>query len=464
MGKELDDYELAVKSGCYLERDCYAELLRWKKERARDHVACFLKGARRVGKSVLALQLAHEEYRSFIKVSFDRASETVKNLFVNNLENLDIFYDQLMIHFNHVLYPGESLIILDEIQLFKPARQAIKTLLLDGRYDILETGSLASIVKASEEEDNYLIPSEEDAIEVGPLTFAEYLKNDHQDLMVRLLESAAKSNKPLLAAYRNINYAFREYLLVGGMPKAVRTYLLTKDFAKAEVEKQSILSLYKDDIAKQKRVNPVYASSILNVIPGELSRHDSRFRYSHIDVNARERDYSAAMKWLIDARIVNVSMPITEPTPLPLLTLNPTEFKAYLVDTGLLYSLAYSRAEHDALFYKRLLFDTLHANEGMIAENYVAQVLKAKGNTICYFVKRDEVHKTQIEVDFLCLKNDKITPIEVKSSSDYSHRSLIKFKNAFQKMVNHGVVFYDGDIKTEDDIAYYPLFMLDWVF
>lgn len=465
MEKELDEYELAVRSGRYLKRDCYAQLLHWKKERARQHVACFLKGARRVGKSVLALQLAHEEYRSFIKISFDRVAPSIKNLFVNSLDDLDKFYDQLMVYFDQILYPGESLIILDEIQLFKPARQAIKTLLLDGRYDILETGSLASIVKASEEEENYLLPSEEDGIDVFPLSFKEYLENDGQEAMIRLLDDAARTNKPLSAACRTINYKFREYLLVGGMPKPVRTYLMTKDFAQAETEKQSILSLYRDDLANQKRVNPIYALSILELIPSELSRHDSRFRYSHIDGNARDRDYAAPMKWLSDAYIVNLSFPVLDPSPLPLLTLKPTEFKAYLSDTGLLYSLTYSKAKHDELFYKRLLFDTLHTNEGMFAENYVAQALRFKGNAVCYYTKRDEkTYKTMIEVDFLCLENGKITPIEVKSSADYSHNSLLRFKNAFQKMVNHGVVFYDGDIKTQDSIRYYPLFLLDWVF
>ena len=163
-----------------------------------------MKGARRVGKSVLALELAHKEYRSFIKISFDRASPTIKNLFIDSLDDLDYFYDQIMVAYNEMLYPGESLIILDEIQLFKPARQAIKTLLLDGRYDILETGSLASVVKASDEEEAYLLPSEEDTIEVHPLSFSEFLKNDKQNAMIQLLDDCAKQNRPLNAAYKGV--------------------------------------------------------------------------------------------------------------------------------------------------------------------------------------------------------------------------------------------------------------------
>lgn len=465
MSKELDEYELALESGLYLKRDCYLKLLNWKNNRARKNVACFLKGARRVGKSVLALELAHNEYRSFIRISFDKASPKIKNLFIDSLEDLDYFYDQLMVNYNKMLYPGNSLIILDEVQLFKPARQAIKTLLLDGRYDILETGSLASIIKGNDEEEEYLLPSEEDTIEINPLSFEEFLKNDNQKVMIELLNKCVKNNVPLNSGYKNIYRKFREYLIVGGMPKPLSTFLKTRDFSLVELEKQSIISLYKADLASQRKVNPTHALSILELIPSELSHHDSRFRYSHISKHAREREYNAPMKWLNDAGIVTLSYPINEPSPLPLLTLNPNEFKAYLLDTGLLYSLSYSKSVHDDLFYKRLLLDTLHINEGMFVENYVAQALTYKGNKVCYYVKRNEkTYKTVMEVDFLCLKNEKITPIEAKSSDDYSHNSLIKFKKNFQSMVNQGIVLYDGDIKKDGDIYYYPVFLMDWLF
>lgn len=464
MGKELDEYEIAMQSGCYLQRDVYEKLSRWKKERARNHVACFLRGARRTGKSVLALQLAHQEYKSFIKVSFDRASPEVKDLFVHNLGDLNDFYDRLMVAYDQVLYPGESLLILDEIQLYKPARQAIKTLLLDGRYDILETGSLASIVKSSNEEEPYLLPSEEDTIDVGPLGFREFLLNKHQDAALRLLDSAMDKRKPIGAAYGAINRLFREYLIVGGMPKALQTYLLTNDFGKAEEEKRSILSLYRADILAQKKVQPAYALSVLDLIPSELSQYDSRFRLSHINQNARLREYTAPLQWLSDAGIATISYPVTDPSPLPLLTLNPSEFKVYLLDTGLLYSLSYLAVTQDPLFFKRLLSDTLHVNEGMFAENYVAQALSHCGSKVCYYVKREKVtYKTVMQIDFLFIENAKITPVEVKSSEDYSHSSLIKFKSTFQKVVNDGVILYDGDIKEKDGIRYYPLFLTEWL-
>ena len=322
------------------------------------------------------------------------------------------------------------------------------------------------VVKNSDEEESYLLPSEEDTIEVHPLSFSEFLKNDKQEVMIQLLSDCAKKNRPLNAAYKGVFRKFREYLIVGGMPKPVRTYFQSGNFNEVEAEKRSIIALYKDDLAKQKMVNSSYALSILELIPSELSRHDSRFRYSHINSSARERDYGAPMKWLSDAGIVTLSYPTNDPSPLPLLTLNPSEFKAYLLDTGLLYSLSYSSSNHSELFYKRLLLDTLHVNEGMFIENYVAQSLTFHDNKACYYVKRDKkTSKTIMEIDFLCLKNEKITPIEIKSSEDYSHNSLVKFKKTFQTLVNSGVVLYDGDVKTtEEGISYYPVFLADWLF
>lgn len=464
MKKQLDEYEQAIATGAYIQRSAYQRLLAWKKERARNHVACFLRGARRVGKSVLALELAHKEYRSFIRISFDRASPATKALFVDSLDNLDEFYDRLMVAYDCVLHPGESLLILDEIQLFKPARQAIKTLLLDGRYDILETGSLASIVKGDDKEGPYLLPSEEDTIDIAPITFREFLENDGEETMLRVVETCVESRRPLGAAYRNIYRKFREYLIVGGMPKPMQTFLQTRDFIKTEREKRSILSLYRDDAASQRRVNPIYALSILDLIPSELSRHDSRFHLSHISPNARIRDYMAPLQWLCDAGVTLLSFPIADPSPLPLLTLKPEEFKVYLLDTGLLYSLSYLSIRQDEVFYKRLLLDSLHVNEGMFAENYVAQSLASRGSKICYYSKRDpKSFKSIMEVDFLYLENAKITPVEVKSSGDYSHTSLVKFKTHFQKLVNQGVVLYDGDIAERDGVRYYPLFALEWL-
>ncbi len=458
-----DEYELAVEKGCYIERDCYSKLVDWKERKARNHKALFIRGARRVGKSVLALEFAHKEYKSFIKISFDRASDELKNLFINELNDLDYFYSVLEITFSKKLYVGESLIILDEIQLFKPARQAIKTLLLDGRYDIIETGSLASIVKSNDEED-YLLPSEENKIDVNPVSFTEYLKACGDDMSLELMGKCFEKKKPLGAAYRKIYLKFREYLFAGGMPAPLSTFIKTKSLIETEETKREIIELYRDDFAKQKNENPIYVTSIFEMIPSELSNHDKRFKYTHINRQAREREYYGAFNWLVNAYIVNPCYNSTDPSVLPTLTMNGFDFKAYLIDTGLLYTLSFMDTEQDELFYKSLILEKLHLNEGMFAENYISQALKNNGKKLFYYEKRDEVsHKTVMEVDFLTVQKRKITPLEVKSGDEITTRSLAKFKDTFTNRVNNGIVLYDGDLKTVDDILYLPLFMIDYL-
>ena len=464
MNEQFDEYELALQYGFYVEREVYAKLLKWKNEDAREHKCLFLRGARRVGKSCLALELAHKEYKSFIKVSFDKASTDIKNLFVNSLENLDDFYDQLSIAYRKKLYPGESLIILDEIQLFKPARQAIKTLLLDGRYDILETGSLASIVKKGKNEEHYLLPSEEIKVDVLPITFREYLRAAGKEDVINFIGKTVREHKSFQAAYRAINHDFREYLFVGGMPKAVATYLKTKDLVKVETEKRGILDLYYDDFSTQENVSPLYLTNIFNLIPSELSNHDKRFKLSHIDSQARIREYGTAFTWLKDAYIANLCFNSTDPSVVPLLNADGNDLKAYFIDTGLLYSLSFMKVEQDELFYKSLILDKLHINEGMFMENYVAQVLKTKGyKDLFFYEKRDpKTYKPLMEIDFMAIMNRKVCPLEVKSAEEKDIASLLKFKQKFDGKVYQGMVIYDGDYKVQNNIPFVPIFALDW--
>ena len=457
--KLKDEYEIALEKGCYIERDCYTKLLEWKNNKARYHNALFLRGARRVGKSVLALELAHKEYKSFIKISFDRVNDEIKNLFINELNDLDYFYTSLETIFSQKLFEGDSLIILDEIQLFKPARQAIKTLIQDGRFDIIETGSLASIIKSNNDED-YLLPSEETKIDVNPISFFEYLKACGDTISLDFLKQCYENKKPLGPSFRTINYKFREYMFVGGMPSPLSTFIKTKSLVKAEEIKREIVELYRDDFTKQKNTNPIYVESIFNLIPSELSNHDKRFKYSHISNNAREREYNGAFNWLVNAYIVNPCYNSTDPSVLPSLTINAQDFKAYLIDTGLLYTLSFMDTKQDELFYKSIILDKLHINEGMFAENYISQALKSLDKKLFYYERRDkETHRTILEIDFMIIQNRKITPLEVKSSIPRTVKSLLKFKEKFTNKVNNGIVLYDGDIIIKNNILYLPLFM-----
>ena len=356
------------------------------------------------------------------------------------------------------------MIILDEIQLYKPARQAIKTLFLDGRYDILETGSLASIVKKSKYEEKYLLPSEEIKIDINPITFREYLKAAGKDNVIEFIDRIVCEKKSFTAAYRTIYKDFREYLFIGGMPKCVATYLKTQDLVKVEKEKRGIIELYYDDFSTQKKVNSNHLTSIFNLIPSELSNHDKRFRLTHIDSQARIRQYGAAFTWLKDAYIVNLCFNSTDPSVVPLLNVDGDDLKAYFIDTGLLYTLSFMKVEEDELLYKKLIYDKLHINEGMFMENYVAQVLKTKGyKELFFYEKRNpKTYKPIMEIDFISIINRKVCPIEVKSADEKSISSLLKFKEKFDDRVSPGIIVYDGDYKVEKNITFVPIFAIDW--
>ena len=438
------------------KRKVYAKMLEWKNEFAPNY-ALFLKGARRVGKSTLAVKLGKEEYKTYIEIRFDKAPDDIKDLFVNSLEDLDSFFNKLQVFYKTRLYPGKSLIILDEIQLFPQARQALKTLLEDKRYDYIETGSLASITKKSKQR---LIPSEEYIVEVLPMDFEEFLWALDDNITIDLIKEHYSKVKPLGKIGKNIMHTFREYLLVGGMPQAVVKYVETKDFGKVDFVKQTILSLYENDIDSQNEENSTYIKNIFMHIPSELSKHDKQFVFSHID-GARRREYSGPMKWLNEAMIVNVAENVNDPSvAFNLSTIDPS-FKCYIGDTGLLVSLAYKNKDYlENELYSAILFDKLHINEGMIIENVVCQSLKANGHNIYFYKKIDKAtKKTVMEIDFLIRQGNKVCPIEVKSSDNYTTKSLQIFKKTFSNKIGTLYVLHNGDVKREENIIYLPYYM-----
>lgn len=444
--------------GVFMEfkRKVYNKMIKWKNEFAPNY-ALFLKGARRVGKSTLALKFGKENYKSFIEIRFDRAPDEIKDLFINSLEDLDAFFNKLQIFYKTRLYPRESVIILDEIQLFPQARQALKTLLEDKRYDYIETGSLASITKKSKD---ILIPSEEYTIEVLPMDFEEFLWAMDDEYIIEIIKEHYNNLRPLGKINKDLMKRFREYILVGGMPQAIVEYVNSKDFGKVDFIKQNILNLYENDIDTQKDENPVYVKNIFMHIPSELSKHDKQFVLSHIN-GARRREYSNPIKWLNEAMIVNISENVSDPSvAFNLSTVDPA-FKCYMGDTGLLISLAYKNKDYlENELYEAILFDKLHINEGMIIENIVAQTLKANGHNIYYYKKTDKKTKmTIIEIDFLIRQSNKVCPIEVKSTNNYTISSLMKFKNMYTKKIGRSYVLHNGDIKVEDNIIYLPYYM-----
>ena len=436
------------------KRKIYDKMVEWKEKRAPDH-ALFLRGPRRVGKSTLANRLGLDKYKSYIEIRFDRAPQEIKDLFVNSLEDLDDLFEKLQVHYKTKLYRRESLIILDEIQLFPEARQALKTLLEDKRYDYIETGSLASIKKKSKK---ILLPSEEYPLDVYPMDFEEFLWAIGDDFTFDIIRKHYDSLKPLTSSHNTIKKLFRTYMLVGGMPQAVLAYVKTKDFGEVDFAKQQILTLYEGDMSEQEEESPETLKNIFWHIPSELSKHDKKFVLSHIDPNARVRDYKGPLGWLNDAMIINMSENVSNISTV----FNPIDhnLKCYLMDTGLLVSLAFKNKDYlENELYKAILFDRLHINEGMLIENVIAQAIRSKGEKVYYYKKvNKDTKKTEAEIDFLIRRNNKISLVEAKSSNSNNIGSLKKVKEMFKDKVGKSIVLHEGDIKVEDNIIYLPYY------
>ena len=439
------------------ERKVFQEMLKWK-EKYAPHYALFLKGARRVGKTTLAEKLGREAYESYILIRFDQADQVVKDLFVNGLRDLDGFFAQLQFEYKTQLHRRKSLIVLDEIQLFPQARQALKTLLEDGRYDYLETGSLAGITKRSKD---ILIPSEEYTLEVQPLDFEEFLWASEDTFTMPLMREHFANRKPMGALHQGMMRSFREYMLVGGMPQVVQAFVNGKDFGKADFVKQQIITLYKNDMQEQNEENSVYVRNFFDRIPSELSKHDKRYVLSHIDSSARIRNYQGPIRWLDEAMIVNLASKVDDPSAAFNFGVTAPAFKCYLSDTGLLVSLAFSdRPYLENELYRAVLRDQLQVNEGMLVENVVAQCLKANGHRAYFYVERNPAtRKTTMEIDFLIRQAKKIIPIEVKSSGASSIKSLQRFKEKFGKRIGQAIVLHHGEIKRQDEVWYLPYYM-----
>nr|MCR4617995.1 ATP-binding protein [Lachnospiraceae bacterium] len=331
----------------------------------------------------------------------------------------------------------------------------------DGRYDFIETGSLAGIKKKSEKAE-ILIPSEEYSVEMFPLDFEEFLWAMNDEVTMSIVRNSYESLKPLGKLHRDIFRKFREYMCVGGMPQAVVKYMDSKDFEKVDFAKKEIIELYRNDIKNQEEENKIYVGNILENIPSELSKHEksSTFKLTHVDKNARYREYSGPLNWLREAMIVNEARNVTDPSPALTLNMDGERFKCYLLDTGLLINLSFGDGSYlDNEFYKAILTDKLHINEGMFVENVVAQCLRSNGHKILFYIEYNEKGKPVMEIDFLIRKDRKVIPIEAKSGKTFAIKSLQKFKAKFTNRVGLQYVLHDGDVKRDGEIIYLPYYM-----
>ena len=446
-----------------MKRKIYAEMLKWKQESARK-TALLIDGAYRVGKSYIAEAFAKNEYRSYLMIDFNNVSSDVKDLFYNYLNDLDTFFMYLSGYYNVKLYPGESLIIFDEVQQLPRARAALKYLVADGRFDYMETGSLMSIRKNVTD---IVIPSEERHIKMYPMDFEEFLWAMGNEVLMDMIRKCFDTRKMMgqLLHRKAMDY-FRQYLIVGGMPQAVGEYVSSRDFDRVDAVKRDILTLYRADIAKRAEGYVQKVSSIFDEIPAQLQKHEKKFRLSAIKKDARFRDYEDALFWLNDAMIINTCFCSAEPNIGLKLNMDRLTLKCYMADTGLLISHAFD--ENGLVseeIYKKLLFDKLEVNKGMIMENIVAQMLAASGHRLYFYSNPDRNDAdSRMEIDFLLAKSKissrhNISPIEVKSGKNYTLSSLRKFMKKYHEQLYTPYVIHTLDLKEEEGVVYLPVYM-----
>lgn len=445
-----------------MKRKIYDSMRKWKEENGRT--ALLIDGARRVGKSYIAQEFAKKEYKSYILIDFNRAPAEITELFVHYLNDLNMLFLYLSNFYGVKLYERESLIIFDEVQLFPKARAAIKYLVEDGRYDYVETGSLMSIKKNVAD---IVIPSEERHMKMYPLDFEEFLWALDNDTLMDFIRLCFEEKKPMgQVLHRKAMDYFRQYLIVGGMPQAVKTYRDSHDFDQVDRVKRDILELYRADIIKHAEGYQMKVAQIFDDIPAQLQKHDTRFKFSSLKKEARFREYEDALFWLSDAMITNICYNSTAPNIGLKLNMDRMTLKCYMADTGLLISHAFD--ENGLVseeIYKKLLFDKLEVNKGMIMENIVAQMLTASGHKLYFYSNpsRDDA-SLRMEIDFLTAKSKisnrhNISPIEVKSSKNYTLTSLRKFKEKYKEQLHIPYVLHPNDLKEEDGILFLPLYM-----
>jgi len=441
-----------------LKRKMYQKLAEWK-SKSNGKTALLIDGARRVGKSYLAEQFAKNEYRSYILINFSRMNSTLESIFREDTMDLDLFFNKLSVMFGKQLFRRESLLIFDEVQRFPKARELIKFLVEDGRYDYIETGSLISLKQNIQD---IVIPSEEEHIEMFPMDFEEFLWAMGDETTAPFLKTCFDTLAPLgNALHRKVLNSFRQYMLVGGMPQAVSEYAASKDFAQVDKIKKNILNLYRGDVTKFATGYESRVLAVFDEIPGQLAKKEKKFKLASIDKNAKMRTYEDAFVWLYEAMITNVCFNSTDPSVGLALNKDQTTQKCYLCDTGLLVTQTFMDNEYtDNDLYKSVLLDKLGVNEGMLAENIVAQSLRSNGHKLYFYSRNDNgSRENDIEIDFLIKREKKICPIEVKSSEYTAHSSLTKFRKKFAGRIGQSYILYTKDVLVKDGIVHLPLYM-----
>ncbi len=449
----------------FFQRKAYQALMTWKRQ-SEGKRAMLIEGARRVGKSTLAQEFAQREYAKHLIIDFSEASEDIKDLFRHYRANVDDFFMYLQAYTGVSLPRRNAVIVFDEVQRFPPAREFIKQLVADGRYDYIETGSLISLKRNVE---GIVIPSEESSLRLNPLDFEEFLWARGEETLASAIRDSFDRLHPMPEPlHRKAERLFREYMLVGGMPQAVETYLTDKDFGMVDVVKRDILSLYRNDIAQFGAADAMRIRRVFSTLPGQLARHDKKFKLASLDNSARSREYADAFFWLADACISVTAYNVDDPEVGLASSANESSFKCYMADTGLLITQMFAdNASTPHEVYRDILLGKLETNEGMFTENIVAQQLMAGGHGLYFYSKRDSNNQEDtMEIAFLISRGYddaagrlRISPIEVKSGKRYSTRSLDKFTEKFGKRVGTRIVLHPLPLKAENHTLRLPLYM-----
>lgn len=435
------------------KRKIYDKLLAWKNE-CKGSRALLIEGARRIGKSTIVREFAKNEYKSYIFIDFSIAPQEVINLF-NDITNLSYIFLKLQLQYNVSLFERESLIVFDEVQFCPTARQAIKHLVADGRYDYIETGSLISIKKNLKD---ILIPSEEKKINMYPLDYEEFLWAIGDNVTAKLLKEVFDKKISLgNLQHRNQMRKFRLYMLVGGMPQAINEYINTNNLKMVDDVKREIINLYSDDFYKIDNSGKV--SSIYEAIPSELNRHSTGFKISSVITGSKESALNELYE-LIQSKTVLPAYNVNDPNTGLSSMYNKDNFKLYLSDVGLLVTLMFKDREFTSNdIYLKLLSDKLNVNLGIFYENVIAQTLVTNGHKLYYHTMYNEVQKRNYEVDFLISDGKKISPIEVKSSSYKAHKSLDIFCEKYSNRIKNRYVIYPKDLEVKDNVIYLPTYL-----
>ena len=440
------------------KRKIYDEILDWKENRS-DKYALLIKGARRVGKSTIAEEFARKNFKSYILIDFAHTSKAIIELF-DDTYNLDFFFLQLQQLTGVRLYENESVIIFDEVQLLPKARQAIKYFVADGRYKYIETGSLLSIRKNTKD---ILIPSEEHRISMYPMDFEEFLWAIGDEITsdtIKLLKKEKKAAGNVM--HRNLMRLFRLYMLVGGMPQAVETYLESNNLQVVDETKREIVDLYEEDFTKIDGTG--LAGDIYDAIPASLTGNASRYVLSNARDGIRSEQVREIIPDILSSYTVNIAYHANNPgTPLSL-EKDAGRYKLFTSDVGLFVTLAFKDKKYtENVIYNKLLSDKLETNLGYVYENVVAQMLRAKGNNLFYYTMDNDVSNHLYEIDFLLSSGNKIIPVEVKSGNYRGHKSLDVFCDKYSDRIGDKYVVHTKDYKWENGIHYLPVYMVPFI-